>query len=736
LTTLNPDQVLLDRAADELEDSKESIRRQEEKHEAELCGVRDHFTMYRKAQESAAKSMERQFEALRADQAAAQAQAQARRSGTAAEGVGGSATTSTLPTDELADQLQRLEYKYKSKSNQLDAVMRSLAYLPEAYSTSALRPGSATGSLLSRSLDSAPSALGAPPPPPPPPSALEPLHLEMTEARASTAEREVESLQDMLGKERKNASALKIVIHRLKQETNSLQKRHSDKLLGSADPKESEFTQESEKVRILSKRLSETRKSAKSEISRLSARVDQLQTEVEAARAARQELLELHKLHDEARIQLQSMRDDSSRKAKLVATLKSAKSAEGSVSEQLRREKDELEEKVRRMGRAIASKDQMIKDMRAKQEAEEAEAAEASKELGLTAAASGAANPIATVAELRERLRSAELERARGRARTTQLKDKLGELEQELSLAKAENERLTRLAERADSLRAALGKKESNIRSQKLQMDKLTAEYEKLTEETDTKLGEYERRARNLKRQLEGAEATRLECERENEHLRRRLISANVKLGDDIGSREAQRVLLGTRDEELAALHRQPPPQQQHQQAFPSSQPQSQSYADLIGPSNLPPWAGGGPGRAQTPPRSSQQPPQRQAGGGVFGTEADLSPDVRRMMASLGMSADGPLEKAGSGSGSVSDGGGGVGGGTRTGSSLLGPSLHSPNLGASSHDDDEGRRRSAAEYSAHGDSSSTTSSVTDLSIEQRLKSLASAALDVPLERKL
>ena len=78
------------------------------------------------------------------------------------------------------------------------------------------------------------------------------------------------------------------------------------------------------------------------------------------------------------------------------------------------------------------------------------------------------------------RLRSSEAERGRNRVRMQALKEKVGELEAELSRVAEENSKLKIMGERIEGLRATITRKDTMIQSLKTQVEKLQAQIDSL----------------------------------------------------------------------------------------------------------------------------------------------------------------------------------------------------------------------------------------------------------------
>jgi len=172
----------------------------------------------------------------------------------------------------------------------------------------------------------------------------------------------------------------------------------------------------------------------------------------------------------ESRALIQTLREDVTRKCRLVASLKAARQAESTAADHWRIEAQGNEESNKRLQRAIANKDLLIKDLKARLEtnAEEIERHRA----GAQAAAGPAADSsTAQSADMISRMKAAEVERSRLRSRLNVLRDRLTEAEAEVKTLKEENAKLTKMSEKLDTLRNSLARKEAQLRSIKTQLE-------------------------------------------------------------------------------------------------------------------------------------------------------------------------------------------------------------------------------------------------------------------------
>jgi uncharacterized protein YdcH (DUF465 family) len=171
----------------------------------------------------------------------------------------------------------------------------------------------------------------------------------------------------------------------------------------------------------------------------------------------------------ESRALIQTLREDVTRKCRLVASLKAARQAESTAADHWRIEAQGNEESNKRLQRVIANKDLLIKDLKARLEtyAEESERHRA----GAQAAGPAADPSTAQSADMFSKIKAAEVERSRLRSRLNVLRDRLTEADAEVKTLKEENAKLTKISEKLDSLRNSLARKEAQLRSLKMQLE-------------------------------------------------------------------------------------------------------------------------------------------------------------------------------------------------------------------------------------------------------------------------
>ena len=379
-----------------------------------------------------------------------------------------------------------------------------------------------------------------------------------------------------------------------------------------------------EKVKALVRRMNDMRKRARVELARLRRVYSQA---LSRERDREDEQRTLRTQAAEARELLQSLKEDVSRKAKLLVTLKEAKISDNATLDQWRSEAKEHEETVKRLQRSLVSKDALIRDLKSRLESVEelsrsreavlkdhakvvaersrdswrdvAIDSDLSREVdarnkqressyklsgvvssggssgvadsnrprsrsgtpgrssppGVTAAAAAGgggsihalfASTFAeadkrfdraaleeelvsstahlSASELRNRLRTAEIDRGRCKQRLSALKDKVLDLEVHLKEVQKDRDQALAIADKHEDLKAAVARKEAMVKSYKAEVQRLRDDNGKLVAEHDETVIEAEKKLRHLQRQLEMAERYRSESEKELAALRERLL--------------------------------------------------------------------------------------------------------------------------------------------------------------------------------------------------------------------
>ena len=380
-----------------------------------------------------------------------------------------------------------------------------------------------------------------------------------------------------------------------------------------------------EKVKALVRRMNDMRKRARVELARLRRVYSQA---LSRERDREDEQRTLRTQAAEAREQLQSLKEDVSRKAKLLVTLKEAKISDNATLDQWRSEAKEHEETIKRLQRSLVSKDALVRDLKSRLETVEElsrsrEAAlkdhakvvaersrdswrdvaidndlsreadtrnkqrESSFKPSGVASGSGSGSGSAadsnrprsrsgtpgrssppggaagagggggsihalfsstfaeadrrfdraaleeelvsstahlSASELRNRLRTAEVDRGRCKQRLSALKDKVLDLEVHLKEVQKDRDQALAIADKYEDLKAAVARKEAMVKSYKAEVQRLRDDNGKLVAEHDETVIEAEKKLRHMQRQLEMAERYRSESEKELMTLRERLL--------------------------------------------------------------------------------------------------------------------------------------------------------------------------------------------------------------------
>jgi hypothetical protein len=286
----------------------------------------------------------------------------------------------------------------------------------------------------------------------------------------------------------------------------------------------------SERVNSLVKRLNETRRYARAEILRLKSELlgarDQLASTMK-------ELAGLREGASESREALQAIREDNARKSKLILQLKAVKLSDTRAIEQWQAEVAVQEERLKRHSRNMATKDQLIKDLKTKydnlqkqheeivhQQLELRSAPMHPKRPAANVASNTAtaindgsavvdsqvaelaavpdsyydANPNLSAAELRNRLRASELDRTRTRNKFREYKEKIAEQDRVVHNLTEECERNKKQASFADNLRTTLAKRDGVIKSLRSQLERAAKEGEDLKASLAETISESEKR--------------------------------------------------------------------------------------------------------------------------------------------------------------------------------------------------------------------------------------------------
>ena len=104
--------------------------------------------------------------------------------------------------------------------------------------------------------------------------------------------------------------------------------------------------------------------------------IRQLRLELDAMKQdpVREEAKRMKSVIAELKAEVASLREENARKAKLLSTFRSTRASDVSAVDQWRHEAEELEEKIKRLKSSLASKDALIKELKAKIDAIESSA--------------------------------------------------------------------------------------------------------------------------------------------------------------------------------------------------------------------------------------------------------------------------------------------------------------------------------------------------------------------------
>ena len=435
-------QRLLERTGEDLEISNKKIRVLEEKHAKELGILRDQNSRLKR--EADAKTKASSSKAGSMDYAKLLAR---------------NRISSNDQTQELEEQLRKMEYRFRSKSAELDAIVRSIA---RAGNLSNLSEGTSfiyaeTAEDDASSLPSTAEFSNIPPG----------IRSHVVEARLQTAESEIELLQNLLSNEKRET------LQKTKLQKLASKEKATVGVTAGQAPVQSSPPRSRTPARVKEAKPNTPVRSPRSgkveDGKRRVAETVPLAVFIDKERVLTEEIGALKLQVGESRALIQTLREDVTRKCRLVASLKAARQAESTAADHWRIEAQGNEESNKRLQRAIANKDLLIKDLKARLEtyAEESERHRS----GAQAAGPAADPSTAQSADMFSKIKAAEVERSRLRSRLNVLRDRLTEADAEVKTLKEENAKLTKISEKLDSLRNSLARKEAQLRSLKMQLE-------------------------------------------------------------------------------------------------------------------------------------------------------------------------------------------------------------------------------------------------------------------------
>ncbi len=229
----------LDQALGELMDQKNKSLAMVANHKNEMEELRQSFARYRRAQDEIGKTLESQISELRNNNIVLSATNAS--SSVISVGAVGDNNCSVMDNSEAEERIRKLEYKFRTKSSELDAVMRALSRTSNAGSVD----NSLSQSILdedSHSIDVPPHGINAIAPMSRTPDNLRspseyvssvsggavgvnlnnPYRYEVYEVRLMEAEREIEQINDLLSKEKKTTSSLREQVYQLLKQIEEL----------------------------------------------------------------------------------------------------------------------------------------------------------------------------------------------------------------------------------------------------------------------------------------------------------------------------------------------------------------------------------------------------------------------------------------------------------------------------------------------------------------------------------
>jgi hypothetical protein len=399
-------QKLLDTAANDADGYRKQVKDMHEKHATEVQHLRDHFEKYRKAQEQIVSSLEQQVAQAeqqgRIDRVMHVASSNAdggKLGGSEVFSVGGDSQDTltdlfgheSVTPPEAEAVLREVAYRLRCKQAELKAVLRALSVA-----------GAATASEEEKVMQ----------------TRVKSASEDLLEARVEAADKEVQHLFRLLERERKhNGSVQKVVTF-----SESVHEQHSYDLEDSRESTTAASqTTSSNKLKSTAKKSSSAAKTDMLLSSRkaFALEIDDLKTKKlqleEAAVVHKSEVSKLKHFIGDLKEQIVSLREDNSRKSKLLSAIRASKSSDDNALEQWRHEVGESEDKLKRASRSIASKEGAIRDLKAKVEQLESELKAKAKQLAEVGAVEtiGESSKSWSVAELRNRYKACELEKTR-----------------------------------------------------------------------------------------------------------------------------------------------------------------------------------------------------------------------------------------------------------------------------------------------------------------------------------
>lgn len=242
--------------------------------------------------------------------------------------------------------------------------------------------------------------------------------------------------------------------------------------------------------------------------------VESMKTEIQKLR---DEKVNFKQILDEYKAQVNGLREENTRKIGLITSLKSARESDLNALETWKHNLSEMEEKNKRLQRALQSKEEIVKDLKQKMTALETSAV-------VQQESDGSDLTTLTISQLRTRVKAAELERGRARARISAYREKVDELEANIRKLQQEIEHCKGFEDKCEILKQNIVRKDSQIKSLHEQVEKLKVDNLANKEITTTRISDLERMLRNARRQIEASESKQEEYQQKildvkNDHL-------------------------------------------------------------------------------------------------------------------------------------------------------------------------------------------------------------------------
>lgn len=464
-------------------------------HNIEMDGLREHFRKYRQAQQEVVAALETQLNELTHGDNDMEDLSDLGADNTYASynqefGAG-------VSLQDAQIQMNRLAAKHRLRRLELNAILKAISSAGASVSSDHSsgfslpsiniptgHPGAHPGQLVTASgtKDVDTWSLGQA-------TRILPLREELLEARLIAADREVESLLEMLDRERRACAALRAQL-------GDVTITAGDAVLdGGKSQPDSEFSLPISFMNSLSdgdkniavrfaRRVNNFRRSSRSQIVQLKKELNTIKDNQNRDNSDKQKLNVA-----ELRAEISTLRDENARKAKLLATFKATRSADFNAIEQWRNEASDMEDKIKHLKASVASKESIIKDLKVRLNAVES-AAEDPK-MGYT---DGGDYSLLSAAELKNRLKASDLEAKRSKMRLAAFREKVVDLERLVEPLKAENERLSQCAERLEALKSAISRKDSLLKNYKEQAERTKADFDALKEVSETRRLDLERK--------------------------------------------------------------------------------------------------------------------------------------------------------------------------------------------------------------------------------------------------